>query len=86
MYRLSTLGRAAALGAAGCLVALAACEQTRDFVAPIAPPTAVNPIFQSYVAIGNSITAGFQSNGFLAQSRSRRISFTSSSALPTDNL
>ena len=63
MYRLSTLGRAAALGAAGCLVALAACQQTRDVVAPIVPPAAANPIFQSYVAIGNSITAGFQSNG-----------------------
>ena len=63
MYRLSTLGRAAALGAAACLVALAACQQTRDVVAPIVPPAAANPIFQSYVAIGNSITAGFQSNG-----------------------
>lgn len=63
MYRLSTLGRAAALGAAGCLMALAACQQTRDVVAPIVPPTAANPIFQSYVAIGNSITAGYQSSG-----------------------
>jgi lysophospholipase L1-like esterase len=63
MFRLSNLGRLAALGTFGALVALAACESTRDFVAPPTPPTAANPIFQSYVAIGNSITAGFQSNG-----------------------
>jgi lysophospholipase L1-like esterase len=63
MFRLSNLGRVAALGAFGSLVALAACNSEHDVVAPIPRPTAVNPIFQSYVAIGNSITAGFQSNG-----------------------
>jgi lysophospholipase L1-like esterase len=58
MFRLTNLTRVAALGA---VVALAACESRKDVLGPHPLPT--GEIFQSYVAIGNSITAGFQSNG-----------------------
>lgn len=59
MYRLNHLTRVAALGA---LVAIAGCETTkRDVLGPTSPPG--GSIFQTYVSIGNSITAGFQSAG-----------------------
>jgi lysophospholipase L1-like esterase len=58
MYRLNHLARVAALGA---VVALAACESKRDVLAPTVP--AGGDIFKSYVALGNSITAGYQSGG-----------------------
>jgi lysophospholipase L1-like esterase len=47
--------------AAGTLLLLAACAGDDA----IAPPTAtpVNPLFERYVAVGNSITAGYQSGG-----------------------
>ena len=56
MYRLTNLARVAALGA---VVTTVACQSENLAIAP----TAKTDIFQSYVAIGNSITAGFQSNG-----------------------
>jgi lysophospholipase L1-like esterase len=58
MFRLTNLTRVAAIGA---VVALAACESKKDVLGPHPLPT--GEIFQSYVALGNSITAGFQSNG-----------------------
>jgi lysophospholipase L1-like esterase len=45
----------------GAVLAVVACESSRDVLGPITP--AGGDIFQRYVAIGNSITAGFQSNG-----------------------
>ena len=42
------------------IVAVAACSNTKDLVVP---PPPVNPLFASYVSLGNSITAGFQSGG-----------------------
>ena len=57
MHRLNHLARVAILGA---VVVLAACESKRDVLAPVAPN---NDIFRSYVALGNSITAGYQSGG-----------------------
>src|SRR5450759_1257894 len=58
MLRLNTLTRVAALGA---VVALVACSDKPN---PLGPSTPVGgDIFKSYVALGNSITAGFQSNG-----------------------
>jgi hypothetical protein len=42
------------------MAAVAACNDTKDLVNP--PPPA-DPLFTSYVALGNSITAGFQSGG-----------------------
>ena len=59
MHRMANLVRVAALGA---LVAFAACNtDKRDVVGPTTPTG--GDIFRSYVALGNSITAGFQSNG-----------------------
>src|SRR6476661_7355102 len=58
MYRLNQLSRVAAIGA---VVALAACSSDKDLLGPGTPPG--GEIFKSYVALGNSITAGFQSNG-----------------------
>ena len=61
MYRLTNLIRVAALGA---VVAVAAsCTEHRDVLMAPPLPTPNNAIFTSYIAIGNSITAGFQSNG-----------------------
>jgi lysophospholipase L1-like esterase len=58
MLRLNTLTRVAALGA---VVALAACSDKPN---PLGPSTPVGgDIFKSYVALGNSITAGYQSGG-----------------------
>jgi lysophospholipase L1-like esterase len=58
MQRLTNLSRVAAFGA---VLALAACESHKDLLGPATP--AGGEIFRSYVALGNSITAGFQSNG-----------------------
>jgi lysophospholipase L1-like esterase len=59
MYRLTNLARVAAAAAA--VLAATACESTRD-VLGVNPP-ATGALFQSYVAIGNSISAGYQSGG-----------------------
>ena len=58
MYRLNHLARVAVLGA---IVAVAACENKATLLGPTTP--AGGPIFSSYVALGNSITAGYQSGG-----------------------
>jgi lysophospholipase L1-like esterase len=58
MYRLTNLARVAAVGA---LVVLAGCESKRSLLGPAT--SANGDIFKSYVAIGNSITAGYQSGG-----------------------
>jgi lysophospholipase L1-like esterase len=70
MYRLSTLTRVAALGA---LVALAGCEATRNVLSPEKLPA--GEIFRSYVAIGNSITAGYQSGGILDSTQRQSFAF-----------
>ena len=58
MLRMTTLTRVAILGAA---TALLACSENRDL---LGTGTATGgDIFNSYVAIGNSITAGYQSGG-----------------------
>ena len=44
----------------GAVALLAACSDT---VGVVAGPTPANPLFKSYVALGNSITAGYQSGG-----------------------
>ena len=58
MYRLNHLARVAALGAG---IALVACDSNSTVLGNRVPAT--GDIFTSYVALGNSITAGFQSNG-----------------------
>ena len=57
MYSLKHLARAAAVGS---VLAVVACEADRELFGPTALN---NEIFRSYVAIGNSITAGWQSGG-----------------------
>jgi len=60
MFRLNTLTRVAVIGAA---VTLLACSENRDL---LGTGTATGgDIFKSYVALGNSITAGYQSGGIL---------------------
>ncbi|HZS59939.1 MAG TPA: SGNH/GDSL hydrolase family protein [Gemmatimonadaceae bacterium] len=51
------------LGCAAAMIALAACDSDK-LVNPKATPLNTG-LFKSYVAIGNSITAGFQSGGIL---------------------
>src|SRR5687768_18602033 len=58
MYIPKHLARAAAIGLA---LAAVAREADRELLGP--NPPSGGEIFRSYVAIGNSITAGFQSNG-----------------------
>ncbi|MGH7603496.1 MAG: SGNH/GDSL hydrolase family protein [Gemmatimonadaceae bacterium] len=58
MLRINTLTRVAAFGAA---VALAACTDNPKLLGPATPVG--GDMFKSYVAIGNSITAGYQSGG-----------------------
>jgi lysophospholipase L1-like esterase len=58
MYRLTHLARVAAVGG---IMATAACESKRDVLT--LPLSDANQIFRSYVALGNSITAGYQSGG-----------------------
>jgi lysophospholipase L1-like esterase len=58
MHRLTNLTRVAACGAA---LALAACESKTDIFRPSL--SGGNAMFQSYVALGNSLTAGWQSGG-----------------------
>ncbi len=60
MLRLTTLTRVAALSA---VVALAACSDKKELLGPSTPVG--GEIFKSYVAIGNSITAGYQSGGIM---------------------
>jgi lysophospholipase L1-like esterase len=49
------------VAAVGAVVAIAACESKRDVLT--LPLSDANQIFKSYVALGNSITAGYQSGG-----------------------
>ncbi len=58
MYRLNNLARVAATAT---VLVSAACSSTRD-VLGVNPP-ATGAIFASYVALGNSLTAGYQSGG-----------------------
>jgi lysophospholipase L1-like esterase len=58
MYSLKHLARVAVAGTA---LAVVACESSRDLFGP--NPPLGGEIFRNYVAIGNSITAGWQSGG-----------------------
>ena len=58
MYRLTNLARVAA---AATTIAAMGCSSDRDVLGP--NPPVGGEIFKSYVALGNSITAGFQSSG-----------------------
>ena len=70
MLRLNTLTRVAALGA---VVALTACSDKPN---PLGPSTPVGgDIFKSYVAMGNSITAGYQSSGINDSTQRQSFAF-----------
>ena len=58
MYSLKHLARVAV---AGSVLAAVACEANHDVFGP--NPPLGGEMFRSYVAIGNSITAGWQSGG-----------------------
>ncbi len=58
MFKLTTLTRVAAISA---VIALAACSSDKKLLGPATPVG--GDLFRSYVALGNSITAGFQSGG-----------------------
>ena len=66
----TNLVRVATLGA---VLAVAACETSRDVLGPITPTG--GDIFRSYVALGNSISAGWQSGGI--NDSTQRQSFAS---------
>ena len=70
--------RVGALAAATLTIAAAAC--TKDSVDILQPAPAANPIFQTYVALGNSITAGFQSSGI--NDSTQRASYAALVAAP----
>lgn len=77
MSRLTNITRL--LATAGVLAA-AACEANRDAVGP---SNLASPIFSSYVAIGNSITAGFQSNGINDSTQRQSYAFLLGQAMGT---
>jgi lysophospholipase L1-like esterase len=58
---MSRLTKPSCVAVATLLVALAGCESKTDILNPSL--SGGNEMFRSYVALGNSITAGFQSNG-----------------------
>jgi len=66
MYSRTNLVRVATVGA---VLAVVACESSRDVLGPVTPSG--GDIFRSYVAIGNSITAGFQSAGINDSTQTR---------------
>jgi lysophospholipase L1-like esterase len=70
MLRLTTLTRVVATGA---LVALAACSDNTKLLGPSTPVG--GDIFKSYVAIGNSITAGWQSDGINDSTQRQSFAF-----------
>ena len=67
------------LAMAGVLAA-AACDSNRDAVGPT---DLANPIFLRYVAIGNSITAGFQSGGINDSTQRQSYAFLLAQAMGT---
>src|SRR5438270_10502030 len=79
MYRLTSLTRVAAAAAALC--ALAACSSHRDVLGPETPAT--GDIFKSYVAIGNSITAGYQSGGINDSTQRQSYAFKLAGSMGT---
>lgn len=78
MIRNAWLARAAIATAIG--VAVAGCSDTKDLVRP-APP--VDPLFTSYVALGNSITAGYQAGGINATTQSQSYAAVLAAAMKT---
>ena len=69
MYKVTTLTRVAAVGA---VMALAACSSDKKLLGPTA---LAGDLFKSYVALGNSITAGYQSGGIVDSTQRQSYAF-----------
>jgi lysophospholipase L1-like esterase len=59
---------------------IAGCSDTKDLVRPYQP---IDPMFTSYVALGNSITAGFQAGGISATTQSQSYAVALASGMKT---
>jgi lysophospholipase L1-like esterase len=70
MLKLTTLTRVSAVGA---VMALAACSSDKKLLGPTTPVG--GDIFKSYVAMGNSITAGYQSGGIVDSTQRQSYAF-----------
>src|SRR4030088_2210805 len=77
MYKLTTLTRVAAVGA---VMALAACSSDKKL---LGPTNLAGDIFKSYVAMGNSITAGYQSGGISDATQRQSYAFLLASRMGT---
>jgi hypothetical protein len=66
---ISPLKRALRVLAAGGLLAAGGCVGDGDALLPSRPPADGGPLFQRYVALGNSITAGYISGGITASTQ-----------------
>ena len=60
--------------------AAAGCSDNKELVNPEQP---IDPIFTSYVALGNSITAGFQAGGINAETQSQSYAVQLASGMKT---
>jgi len=78
MFRLTTLTRVAAVSA---VMALAACSSDKKLLGPTTPVG--GDLFKSYVAMGNSITAGYQSGGISDATQRQSYAFLLASQMGT---
>ena len=78
MFKLTTLTRVAAIGA---VMALAACSSDKKLLGPT--NLVGGDIFKSYVAMGNSITAGYQSGGIVDSTQRQSYAFLLASRMGT---
>jgi lysophospholipase L1-like esterase len=76
MFKLTTLTRVAAVSA---VMALAACNSEKKLLGP----TLAGDLFKSYVALGNSITAGYQSGGITDSTQRQSYAFLLASRMNT---
>ena len=77
MYKMTTLTRVAAVGA---VMALAACSSDKKI---LGPTNLASDLFKSYVAMGNSITAGYQSGGIVDSTQRQSYAFLLASRMGT---
>ncbi len=78
MIRNAWLARATIALALGATIV--GCSDTKDLVRPEQP---IDPLFTSYVALGNSITAGFQAAGINATTQSQSYAVVLASGMKT---
>jgi len=78
MIRIEWLARGAVAIALG--AAIAGCSDSKELVNPERP---IDPLFTSYVALGNSITAGYQAGGISAETQSQSYAVLLASGMRT---